>query len=277
MPDPTAAPWVDWGGAGPLLHLAHANGFPPEAYRALATRLAARFRTVSTGLLPLWPGASPGSVRSWDDLTQGLLAALRSRGVRGAVGVGHSVGAVCSMKASVADPGLFDRLVLIDPVLFCGPRALAWGLMKRLRLARLAPIVRGALRRRDHWASREEVLASWTGKPLFASFDPGALQDYVDSALVVAPGGGVSLRYTPDWEARVFETTPSDEWRTVAAIPVPVLVIRGERSDTFTAAAARRLRVCLPTARVVEVPGTTHMLPFERPDVVADVVAGFLS
>ncbi|MGZ3458945.1 MAG: alpha/beta fold hydrolase, partial [Archangium sp.] len=33
----------DWGGTGPVLHLAHANGFPPGSYRKLIEALKPRY------------------------------------------------------------------------------------------------------------------------------------------------------------------------------------------------------------------------------------------
>ena len=270
-------PWVEWGGSGPVLHLAHANGFPPGTYRRLATGLATRFTVCSMGLRPLVPGADPGRLARWEGLADDLRRELRGRGLTGVVGAGHSVGAVSSMMASVADPGLFRALVLIDPVLFTGPRARVWGWMKRLGLSRRLPIVRGALRRRDRWPSREEVAASYRGKPLFATWDPGCLDDYLDAGLVPCRDGGVALRYPTNWEARIFETSPHDPWPLVARIRVPTLVLRGGRSDAFTAEAAARFARLAPAARIEEVPDTTHLLAMEQPEEVGTRILAFLA
>ena len=45
--------WHDWGGRGPILHLAHANGFPPESYRSLVRELTPAFRVVAAAARPL--------------------------------------------------------------------------------------------------------------------------------------------------------------------------------------------------------------------------------
>ncbi len=54
-----------------------------------------------------------------------------------------------------------------------------------------------------------------------------------------------------------------------------MLFIRGCGSDTFVAAAADRVRRQLDTARVIEVAGTSHFVPMERPREVARMIIGW--
>ena len=37
----------NFGGDGPIVHLAHANGFPPGAYRLLAETLTDRYQVIA--------------------------------------------------------------------------------------------------------------------------------------------------------------------------------------------------------------------------------------
>ena len=39
-------PYVDFGGKGPVLHFAHANGYPPRIYRKLLQPFTAHFHFV---------------------------------------------------------------------------------------------------------------------------------------------------------------------------------------------------------------------------------------
>ena len=144
--------FIDFGGSGPPLHLAHANGFPPGAYRRLAEALATRFHVIALVTRPLVPGSDPAAMRDWGDLAADLRRELLARGDGPFVGVGHSVGAVTTMMAAAADPGLFRSIVLIDPVLFAGVRQHLWGWCSRAGLLRFVPIVRAAARRRDMFA-----------------------------------------------------------------------------------------------------------------------------
>jgi pimeloyl-ACP methyl ester carboxylesterase len=259
------------------VHLAHANGFPPRTYAALARRLAARCRVFAAPLRPLHPAASPAGFDDWQAFADDLLAVLAARpDATPVIGVGHSMGGVATAFAAARRPDLFRAVVLIDPILFAGLRAFFWSWLRRLRLAHTFPLSRAARRRREVWSSPAAARAAWRPRPLFAGVPDEVLDDYVAAALVADPAGGWRLRYPRDWEARVFETAPSEPWRCVARLRQPVLVLRGAQSDAFTPEAARRLRRALPHAAVADVPGTGHMLPFQRPDEVAERILRFV-
>lgn len=267
MPD--RGGWTEWGGDGPLLHVAHANGFPPDAYRALLESLRGRFRVVTSELRPLWPGAEPAACASWLELADDLVALLERQGGRGAIGVGHSLGGVVSAFAAVRAPELFCRLLLVDPVIFSGPRAWVWGWMQRLGLEHRLPLVGDARRRRDRWPDRDSARRAWRRRPVFARWQERCFEDYLEAGLVPHADGGYELRYPKAWEARIFETSPADPWAELRRLSVPVRVLRGAHSDTLLPGAARRLVRDLPDCRVEEVPDTGHLLPFEHPHEVA--------
>ena len=103
--------WLDWGGSGPPLHFAHGNGFPPATYRKLIETLRRDSHVVSMEARPLWPGSDPQSLSNWPDLARDLKEELERRGLRGSVGVGHSLGAVVTLLAAAEDPGLFKAVV----------------------------------------------------------------------------------------------------------------------------------------------------------------------
>jgi len=76
--------------AGPTLHLAHANGFPPGIYRHFAEAMAERYRVLAALTLPLRPGTVPSAVTGWEALADDLGRQLQTAGLvfQGASG-GH--------------------------------------------------------------------------------------------------------------------------------------------------------------------------------------------
>ncbi len=66
--EPPDSAWIDWGGNGPALHLAHANGFPAGSYRSLIKQLTPSFRVVSMEARPLWSPDDPDTLRDWRQL-----------------------------------------------------------------------------------------------------------------------------------------------------------------------------------------------------------------
>ncbi|WP_224248751.1 alpha/beta fold hydrolase [Hyalangium gracile] len=266
----------DWGGTGPVLHLTHANGFPPGSYRKLIELLKSRYHVFTLRSRSLVPGTHPLEMRTWDDMADDLAHALRAQGLKGVVGVGHSMGGVATLLASVNDPGLFRAVVALDPVLLTGPRLLLVQALTLLRMRHRIPPASLARRRRESWGSREEAAASYRKKALFQRFDPACFQDYLTHGLTEAPGGGVRLTIPTAWEARIFETSPRASWQRLRSVRVPTLVVRGGDSDTLTPEALERVRRTLPGVRTEELPGTTHLFPLEQPEECGRRILAFL-
>jgi pimeloyl-ACP methyl ester carboxylesterase len=270
----------DLGGRGPLLHLAHANGFPPGSYRRLARALADDYHLVALPARPLWPGSQPAEAPTWRPMADDLVQGLEALGLSGIVGLGHSLGGVLTLWAALASqaghPDLFRALVLIDPVIL--PAYMLWGLrlLRRLGLEDRQPLAQGALHRRRAWPGRRACFDHYRRKALFAGWSDAALWDYVDSGTVVQPDGSVRLRYPPEWEAHIFASVPLDIWRDVSGLRVPVLFLRGETSDTFRPGVQDRLARLLPHAETATVAGAGHLLPMEKPDETAAAVRDFL-
>ena len=268
--------WRDWGGSGPTLHFAHANGFPSATYRKLIENLTRRHHVVSMEARPLWPESKPSALRDWRPFAEDLRRELDRRGLRGIVGVGHSLGAATSLLAAAADPGLFSAVIAIDPLLMTGVHSLFLWVVKAVGLQGRIPIVRGALRRRQTWSDREEVRAAYSSKAVFASWDPEVLDDYVAAGMVDSPRGGVRLRYPREWEAKIFSAAPHDLWTELRRMSVPTLFVQGEHSDTFLGAARRRVEKEVPGSSTAVISGASHFLPMERPAELAFLIEEFL-
>jgi pimeloyl-ACP methyl ester carboxylesterase len=210
-------------------------------------------------------------------LAQDLIQAFESLGWRNIIGVGHSLGGVCTMFAAVQRPDLFLAVVLIEPVIL--PPRLLWGLrlLQRLGLKNCQPLVRGALRRRIKWPDRQACFQHFRDKSLFANWSDESLWAYVNAGTRPRRDGDVELVYPPEWEAHIFATTPTDVWRYVPQLGVPALVVRGEHSDTFCAESERRMARMLPQAEFIVVPGAGHLIPMECPTETAILIQTFLS
>lgn len=268
--------WHDWGGAGPTLHFAHANGFPPGTYRKLIGELAAGRHVVTMAARPLWPDSKPRALRDWLVFAEDLRTEIGRRDKRGIVGVGHSLGAVISLLAAASDPGLFSAVVAIDPLILTGSHSIFWGTVKTLGLSGRIGIVRGARRRRELWSDRAEARASYASKKIFAGWDPEVLDDYVNAGMVDLPQGGVRLRYPRECEARTFSAAPHNLWPELRKVSVPTLFVQGEHSDTFLDAARVRVEKEVSGSRTVVMADSSHFLPMERPAELARVINNFL-
>lgn len=272
-------PSIDFGGSGPELHLANANGYPAPAYRRLVETLTPHYHVQAMVGRPLWAGSRPEAIHSWRPLVDDLVQYLDERGARGWIGVGHSLGAVVSAAAALRRPELFGALVLVDPV-FPRPSLLTlFALFQKLGLAGwVHPLAPGARRRRRVFDSAEAMTARYRRAAVFNGLDDEALRDYVTAATRPVAGGkgAVELAWSPEWEARVYETGPLNLWGELHQLRMPVLAIRGGESDTFLPAGVRALRRRLPRMVVREVVGAGHLAPLEKPEETGRVVREFL-
>jgi len=271
--DARGVPWLDFGGHGPALHFAHANGYPPGAYRALLEDLAADHRVFAVSHRPLWSEGRPeAELEHWDRVADDLVAFLDGLGEGPVIGAGHSLGATATLFAGLKRPDLFRSLVLVDPV-FLSPGAAAFlALAPGFAVERVA-IIRATLRRRDRFESADEAFDYYRRKPVFEGLSDAALGDYVEHALR-PDGEGVRLAYPREWEAQLYRTIPW-VWHRLGRVTLPVLGLRGAHSEILTPASFRRWRKLQPDADLQEVPGCGHLAPMEVPAEIAARIRDF--
>ena len=271
-------PFIDFGGAGPRLHFAHAAGYPAGAYRPLIERLTPRYHVTAMIMRPMWPEARPADLQSWNLLVDDLVQFIAEQGGGSLIGVGHSLGAMVTLAAALRCPELFRAVVLIDPVLFRRRLLLSIEVSRRLGLLRkIHPFIGAALKRRRVFASADEMFERYRRADVFRRIADGGLRAYVDSMARPRPDGQVELAFTPEWEAQIYETGPLNLWSELKSLRPPALFIRGAETDAFSQAAAARVRRSLPRAVMHDVSGAGHLVPMEQPDEVARIIHDFLS
>lgn len=263
------------------IHIYHANGFPPTCYKGLANALPDHYKIVAFEARSIWTPPPPiETMQDWQVMADDLLNGMDQQGLQKVISIGHSMGGVAAMLASLKAPERFKALVLLDPTLL--PRHFLWG----MRAARLnprfqMPLTTLALKRRRSWMSREEAFDRFKGRGPFARWPDNALHDYV--AAITKPiadeAGNISryeLNYLPEWEAQVYETIPLNIWSAVPKISIPTVVICGTDSDTFQSKSVKYFQRLRPDIKVIPIPGATHFLPMEVPEIIAGYIKDFL-
>jgi pimeloyl-ACP methyl ester carboxylesterase len=265
-------------GSGAPLHFLHANGYPPECYRPFLDLLQTKYHVSGMLLRPLWPEAHPDVIDDWQPFTDDLLRFLEQHRAGPVIGVGHSIGAVVTLRAALQQPGRFRALVLLDPVLFVPSRLVTWNFFRLLGLGtQVHPKITGALKRRRTFDNLDTVFRGYRNRPVFRYLSDDGLQTYI-AGITRRMDTGYQLAYSPEWEARIYLTglRDFDIWRGLSRLEVPALFIRGAETDTFLETAARLVKRKQPRARVETLEKTTHLLPLERPQEVFDMMQSFL-
>jgi pimeloyl-ACP methyl ester carboxylesterase len=273
-------PFTDFGGVGPHLHLLHANGYPPGCYQPLVNLLRSSYSVRSMHLRPLWPWAQPKEIGAWHPLTDDFLLFLNEQKISPIVAVGHSIGAIVTLRTALRNPHHFRALILIDPVLFT-PRFIAlYNLTKILGLAyKLHPLIPGALKRRRHFDDLTSLFRAYRRKSVFRYFDDDSLRAYIQGIVVPDANGGYQLAYSPEWEARIYYTgvwRDMDLWWGLPKLQIPTLILRGAETDTFLHPAARRIQKTRPDIKIITIEKSTHLVPLEKPQETFESIRDFL-
>lgn len=270
---------LEFGGRGTPLHIAVANGFAPETYLPMLNGVADRFRLISLPPRPLWDEPpTPESISSWGDFADDLLTGFRAHDLREVIAVGHSLGALTSLIAAARDVSRFRALILLDPTLL--PKRITYGarLIRWLRQSHRTPLAKQALNRKARFAALDEAFTYWRGKRLFHDWSDAALRIYVESALSPAPDGGYRLRWSPEWEARIFASPYPVGDSILARVRgrLPILMMRGATSTTLSPSIAARFRAALPEMAYAEIAGHGHLFPQSAPEAAGRVIAEWI-
>ena len=273
-------PSFDFGGNGAPLHFLHANGYPPDCYKPLLQLLKTQHHVFGMMLRPLWDDSKIEDIHDWHPLSDDLLRFLTTGGTGPAIGVGHSIGGIVTLRAALHDPGKFRALVLLDPVLFVPSFLVMWNLIRTIGLGnKLHPMIAGAMKRRRTFDNLDMVFRGYRSRDVFKYMSDESLRAYITGITKPKADGGFELAYSPEWESRIYLTglLDFDLWRDLPKLEVPTLIIRGAETDTFLEKTANLVKKKNPKIQIKTLEKSTHILPLERPQEVFDLMQTFLS
>ncbi len=219
---------------------------------------------------------APGGDYDWEGFGRDALAVVDavsalSGGFGRPLAVGHSSGGAALLLAEEARPWTFAALYCYEPVVLLfeggGPE-----------LATENSLAEGARRRREVFASRAAALANYAAKAPFVTFDPAALDAYVEYGFHDRADGTVELSCPREHEARVYE----QGWRHRAfarldRVRCPVTLASGGGTAQFGVAFSQAIAARLSGPSAIEVHDELgHFGPMERPaGMAAAILAAF--
>jgi pimeloyl-ACP methyl ester carboxylesterase len=262
----TAAP-------GQILHFLSGNGFCGGVYWPLLRRLPSPYRLFVHDIEGHGDSDAPTGFSGINTTLARVRAVMAEQGLDRApmIGMGHSFGGALTLKLAADHPGLFQALVLLDPILLPPPHWWAFRLSSWLHRN---PMAQGARRRRTLWASRDEVVERLRGRGIYRGWSEEALESFADHATRDTPQGR-ALCCPVEVEAQIFEH-PVYVWRLLRTLRIPVLFLYGDQSYDFFPAAARLARRLNPRVETRTAPGG-HCFMLEDPQAAAQAIARFLA
>lgn len=252
----------------PLIHFAHANGFPSASYGALFDALRPDFDVCQLPLLGHHPDYPVTD--NWPHLQQQLIDSIEAQCDRPVIGLGHSLGGALTMMAARQRPDLFAAILLLDVPLFSCLESLLVQAVKRFGLVDAVTPAGRSKRRRTQWSDAETALDYFRTRGLFQRFDERCLRDYVDTAIRPSSEGGVELAYELPVELAIFRTMPHTLAVRAGQLAMPAGILVGR--DTDTVRKSQYLRMKRRLGFYGERLDGTHMFPLEYPQATADAI-----
>lgn len=262
-------PFHNFGGDGETIHFAHANGYPPESYRQLLSPLTNDYKVLGMLQRPLWDNSDYNEIKNWHQLADDMIQFLDEQSLKGVVGVGHSLGAIVSVLAASKRPDLFKKLILIEPVIFPKLMTAVNHLMPMSLRKKYVPVAKVALKRKDHWSTEQEIFDSYRKKKIFALLSDASIWDWIKAGIVPHKEGGVTLRFTKQWEAHIYATV-TNVLDALDKLTVPFYIMRGAKTNVISDKMWTKLNRKYPTERLIEYKNATHLLPLELQETVAN-------
>lgn len=246
-------------GAGPPVVLVSGLSYGMWAWRWVAPLLARSFRVVrldNRGIDGSEKPPGPYSTQLMAEDVLGLMDALR---LPPCTLVGLSLGGMISQEVALARPERVERLVLMGT--HHGGK-------------NIVPLTPAAL----------EVLMNRTGTPrelaeraLKVNMDPGfagRAPDRLEEYFRYRERLGMTAE---SYQAQLAAGIGHDAEARLSGLRMPVLIVHGDQDLVVPPGNAELLKKGIPHAQLKLLPGAGHILPVERPEAIADLLATFAS
>lgn len=261
--------YLEWGAATapPVLAL-HGGGQTSYMFEELGSSLRATRHVIAPDLPGHGDSMALGdpSEFSRETLAATIPPLLAEFGVAPVAIVGASLGGIIALTVAAELPELVSAIALID-------------VGHRLEAAGVRRIV-DFMGRYESFGSLEEASAAVAEfTPDRPPTDPQRLR----RNLRQRPDGRWTWKHNlaavsserideVDWEADILEGLGDD----AAKVSVPVVVLRGARSDVLSSDGAEEIAALLPQGRLVEVRNAGHLAAGDNPESTVSLITGFL-
>jgi len=111
------------------IHFFHANGFPAETYKELLSLIDGDIQDPISVVGKQIPEVKEGYHEFTDEIIE---HASRTHGE--GIAIGHSFGGTLSLLAQAKEPGLFKKIIFLDPPIFSHAKRIILSFLRKLGL-----------------------------------------------------------------------------------------------------------------------------------------------
>lgn len=247
----------EWPGGEPPALLLHGIGNYGRVWDFVAEAVDGRLRLVAPDARAHGDSAAPETGYAPEDFVADAIAVMDDRDLDRPVVVGHSMGGAHAMVLAALHPERVRALVLVD----VGPEIGREGGDRARRLSAGRP---------DRFADDAAALA------YLRETSPGYSDAVYANRIAHAfarDAGGLTWRSTKDALLKILSGPDrrADAWRALGSFTMPVLIVRGTRSETLRAETYARMLETIPNATGLEL-DAGHNVQLDRPRELADAI-----
>ncbi|MEH6497044.1 MAG: alpha/beta hydrolase [Pseudomonas marincola] len=268
--------YYEWGNKDdPVILLVHATGMHGLIWSECIQALPPGFRIIALDIRGHGLSRYEGHLLDWSLMGDDVKFAIEALDLNNIIGVGHSMGGHALLQASLDMQNHFQRLVLIDPVVF-PPERYATVLDFEIGAPEDNPISR----RRNQFDRWQDLEEQFKDRLPFSRWMPETFRKYCEYG-VKTNGDGVGLACNPVTEASVYMGHCSvDLSGRLSELDLPVTVMRARQAEPmqngridFSASPTwSELAANIPNGKDVFLPEFSHFIPMEDPKLTAEYI-----
>ena len=266
---------------GPRLFVSHGNGFGIDGYLHFWPRFLADFDVVafdmrSHGQNPRAEPAHHDYAHMVEDLDALCRAVADEWGAKPKAGLFHSMSAQCALLQALDGVPQFEALVLFDPPNVPAPGHPVHAAM----VAYEHKLAEWSRQRRERFDDPGQLAAEYAATRSGQVWAEGTAALMAGAVLQPGPRGGWALSCPRELEASMYlQGIPLGLWPKREQIGVPVLLVGADPGRLYPAATGLSNRALAAEGGFDyrAIPGTSHLLQLEEPDLCADAALEFLS
>jgi pimeloyl-ACP methyl ester carboxylesterase len=267
---------LDWENDGPPALLLHGASFCASVWSSMARMLSKRFRVLSLDLRGHGDSGKPAGMFSWEHLVGDFVNLIDILDLKDVLIIGHSRGGGVSALGSSLRPDRISKAVFIEPSLSFGLNRPGNPVRRSVSGGSSSP----THLRRAVWPNRDAIFERYRQAEVFQNWREDILWDYIDGGTYTQADGQLVLKCSPEIERQISEAkTPDYMFESLENIKFPVLHVTSENTMRWpdSVPAMGIIRASASNFRHVVVPGASHYIPQEKPEMLEDLVREFIS
>ena len=254
--------YADWGNNGPTVLMLHGDMRTARSWDAVARGLRDRFHVISLDARGHGDSDWTQTGYSFEDRTKDLEAFCYALDISGAIAVGHSTGGVVISLLASRNHHLFDRLILLEPMVTVDER---FQIMVSKRAANP----------RRTWENQLELYNYLKAHAMTGLWRDDVIRDVVIHEAVELPNGRFDMKWSTDsmkWSER--EGDYVDLKPVFKSLDKPILFISSAgRANNFVE--LDPIIKDLPYFSMLFIRNSGHNMYMNRPDAISHAISDF--